>query len=53
MYLIQLNYRAAFDIAFYNEDYEKEAVRDIALRLQPNYLLLPKVSQVRIRFFFL
>ena len=33
-------YKAAYDIAFYTEDYENEQYQDLATRLAPQYLVL-------------
>ena len=34
-------YHAAYDMAFYTDDYEKESYQDLAERLRAQYLLLP------------
>lgn len=37
-------YHAAYDMAFYSEDYEKESYQDLAERLRTQYLLLPPAA---------
>jgi hypothetical protein len=37
-------YRAAYDLAFYTEDYDNESYMEIAARLYPQYLLLPPIQ---------
>ena len=37
-------FRAAYDKAFYSEEYEKESYQDMAERLRPEYLLLPPAA---------
>lgn len=37
-------YRAAYDVAFYSEDYDKEGYQDLATRLHGDFLLLPPVT---------
>jgi len=38
-------YKAAFDIAFYTEDYENEQYTDLASRLAPQYLVLDREKE--------
>ena len=38
-------YKAAFDIAFYTEDYENEQFADLASRLAPQYLVLDREKE--------
>jgi len=38
-------YKAAFDIAFYTEDYENEQYADLASRLAPQYLVLDREKE--------
>eukprot|EP00092_Neocalanus_flemingeri_P019582 GFUD01021214.1.p1 GENE.GFUD01021214.1~~GFUD01021214.1.p1 ORF type:complete len:771 (+),score=230.50 GFUD01021214.1:151-2463(+) len=38
-------YKAAFDIAFYTEDYENEQYADLASRLAPQYLVLEREKE--------
>lgn len=43
-HLCQELLKAAFDLAFYTEDYEGESYQDLVARLHPQYLLLPQVK---------
>ena len=43
--LCQELYKAAFDIAFYSEDYEAEQYTDLAARLAEQYLVLPREKE--------
>jgi len=38
-------YKAAYDIAFYTEDYENEQYQDLATRLAPQYLVLDREKE--------
>ena len=37
-------YKASYDLAFYSEDYNKEAYQDIVKRIRQDFLLLPEVQ---------
>ena len=43
--LCQELYKAAFDIAFYSEDYEAEQYTDLAARLADQFLVLPREKE--------
>ena len=38
-------YKAAYDIAFYSEDYEAEQYTDLAARLAEQYLVIPREKE--------
>jgi len=44
-HLCQELYKAAFDIAFYSEDYENEQYQTLAARLAPQYLVLDREKE--------